>query len=410
MLSRRAALMMPGLLALAPLPAMADPKTISLWHLFGYDTDIIFYGIKAFNESQSNYKIEPRLVPYTQINAELIKAIAAGSPPDLVVFNGPVVPSFASQGQLTDLTDRVTASKTINLDAFYPGARASSRWRGRYYSVAREVNTTALFYNEDMFHAHGLDPDKPPQTWSTLMSAAETLKDPAKSVYGFGFSAHSSDQGVFTWLPFLWQAGGDIDKLDQPAATAALQYWVDLVQKGIASRDVISQLQLDVMNVFMAGNTAIAIGGPWDLPRLQKDAKVKWRVTSLPVKDDKNIKASALGGFHFAIPTGATQVDGAFQVIEAMLDPALFDQGWKSGVLAPRTDIVLKNPEWPDAYTVFRGELATARPRGPHPQWPDISRPIQIAIQEALTGSKPAGQALQDAAQKIRPILTKTPL
>ena len=48
--------------------------------------------------------------------------------------------------------------------------------------------------------------------------------------------------------------------------------------------------------------------------------------------------------------------------------------------------------------------------RGPHPQWPDISRAMQTAIQEALVGAKPAGPALKDASDKIKPILAKTPL
>ncbi|MBV9539308.1 MAG: hypothetical protein JOY70_10280, partial [Acidisphaera sp.] len=48
--------------------------------------------------------------------------------------------------------------------------------------------------------------------------------------------------------------------------------------------------------------------------------------------------------------------------------------------------------------------------RGPHPQWPQLSRPIQIAIQEALTGTKPPAAAMKGAAEKIQPILAKTPL
>ena len=39
-----------------------------------------------------------------------------------------------------------------------------------------------------------------------------------------------------------------------------------------------------------------------------------------------------------------------------------------------------------------------------------FSRAMQIAIQEALTGAKPAAAALKDAAAQIKPILDKTPL
>ena len=79
---------------------------MSLWHVFNLDTDMIYPGMKAFNASQSEYQIEPRLVPGAQIVTELIRAIATGSVPDLVTLDSPVVASFSAQGTLTDLTDQ----------------------------------------------------------------------------------------------------------------------------------------------------------------------------------------------------------------------------------------------------------------------------------------------------------------
>jgi multiple sugar transport system substrate-binding protein len=94
-----------------------------------------------------------------------------------------------------------------------------------------------------------------------------------------------------------------------------------------------------------------------------------------------------------------------------MSDPALFREGWNfGGLLAPRSDIEIANPAWPQAYAVFREQMKTAIQRGPHPQWSQLSRPIQTAIQEALTGAKPSAEALQEAAAKIKPVLAKPPL
>ena len=388
--------------------AMAQ-KVVTLWHPYNQETDLIHVGIKAFNESQKEYRIEARLVPYTQLTAEMIKAVATGTPPDLVTLNDPVVASFASQDQLVDITDRIKNSKVIDLGVYYKGPQTSGVWKGRRYSIAREVNALALFYNADLFRAKGLDPDKPPRTWAEVRAAAEKLTDPSKRVFGMGFSAHASEQSTFQFLPWLWQAGGSIDKLDAPEAIEALQYWTDLVQKGYASKDVITQQQNDVINSYMAGNYAMAVGGPWELPRIQKDAKFDWRVTTLPVKDGKNIRASSLGGFHFAIPKGAKEVDGAFKAIEFMSRPTFFQDGWKSGLMAPRSDSEVKDPLWPQAYAVFREQVKYAVQRGPHPDWPEISKPIQTAIQESLTGSKPPAQAMKEAAAKVNPILAKTP-
>jgi multiple sugar transport system substrate-binding protein len=397
---------------LANTPAFAQqPKPVTIWHIYNNDTDMIHLGIKKFHEAQRVYRVEQRLIPYVQINPELIRAIATGSPPDIIVINDPDVASYASQGQFTDLTDRVAASKVIDASKYFKGPQTSDRWKGRQFAVAREVNTLGLYYNADMFRAKGLDPDKPPTTWQEVAAAAEKLVDPAKGVFGLGFCAHQSEQSTFQFLPWLWQAGGSIDKLDQPEAAEALGFWADMVQRKLTSRDVINQPQGEVINSFLAGQSGMAVGGPWELPRIRREGKFEWRVAVLPVKDGRNIKASSLGGFHFAIPKGAKEVDGAFQVIEAMSDPALFREGWNtSGLLAPRGDIEVADPAWPQAYAVFREQMKTAIQRGPHPQWSQLSRPIQIAIQEALTGTKPAAEALKDAAAKIKPILARTPL
>src|SRR5690348_5498585 len=172
-----APLLLPGL--------AAAQKPITLWHVFNLDTDTIYIGIKSFNESQNTYRIEPRLVPANQLSAELIKALATGSVPDLATMDNPNVASFAAQGSLTDLTDRVKASALIKPEAYFKGPWTSGVWKGHFYAVPRDANTLALCYNADMFRAKGLDPTKPPATWSELAADATKLRDADKNVFGF---------------------------------------------------------------------------------------------------------------------------------------------------------------------------------------------------------------------------------
>src|SRR4051812_47064915 len=101
--------------------ASAEPKTVSLWHPFTLETDMIHGAIKSFNESQSEYRIDPRIVPGPQISTELVKAVASGSVPDLVTIDNPIVASFSAQGSLTDLTDRVSKSRFIKPDIYFKG-------------------------------------------------------------------------------------------------------------------------------------------------------------------------------------------------------------------------------------------------------------------------------------------------
>jgi multiple sugar transport system substrate-binding protein len=388
--------------------AAVAKERVVLWHVFNLKTDITYIGIKQFNASQEQYEVEGRLIPNNQYVSELIRAIATGSAPDVVTLNDPYVASFSAQGALTDIAGMVVASNVINPKMYYPGPRATSAWNGRLYTVPRDTNTLALYYNADMFRKHGLNPDRPPSTWSELREAAKALT--SNGVYGLGFSANMASDGVFHFLPFLFQAGGSISRLDAPEAVEALQFWTDLVRSGVVSRDVINQRQYEVASVFMSGGNAMAVGGPWELPRMKTDAKFDWRVAVLPVHDKVQKPASALGGYHYAIPTGARNVAGAFKFIEFMSTPDFLNAGWSAGRLAPRSDVALENPEWPEAYAAYRKQLQSAIQRGPHPQWPEIERAINVAIQEALTGVKTPNEALTSAAATIAPILAKTPL
>ncbi|MGV6873825.1 ABC transporter substrate-binding protein [Pseudochelatococcus sp. B33] len=387
--------------------AMAGEK-VNLWHVFNLESDIIYIGIEQFNAAQDEYEVEGRLIPSNQYVSELIRAIATGSSPDVVTLNDPYVASFSAQGTLTDLTDMIGASNAINPKFYYPGPMATSAWGDHLYTVPRDTNTLALYYNADLFRSHGLDPDKPPKTWSELREVATKLT--GSGVYGLGFSANMASDGVFHFLPFLFQAGGSISHLDAPEAVEALQFWTDLVKAGVVSRDVVNQRQYEVASVFMSGGNAMAVGGPWELPRMQTDAKFDWRVAVLPVHDKVQKPASALGGYHYAIPSGAQNVKGAFKFLEFMSDPKFLNAGWSAGRLAPRTDVVLENPQWPKAYAVYREQLQSAIQRGPHPQWPEIERAINVAIQEALTGVKTPEEALAGAAATVAPILAATPL
>ena len=177
---RRLGIVWAAIVCLAIGPAMAQPKPVTLWHVFNLETDMIYGGIKSFNETQTAYRIDARLVPANQLVAELIKAIATGSVPDLVTLDNPFVASFSAQGSLLDLTDRVGRSKLIKPDVYFKGPWASGIWKSRIFAVPRDANTLALCYNADMFRAKGLDPAEPPKTWSELTADAAKLKDPGE--------------------------------------------------------------------------------------------------------------------------------------------------------------------------------------------------------------------------------------
>jgi multiple sugar transport system substrate-binding protein len=394
----------------APSLARAQARKISLWHIFNLETEAYMReGVKSWNDANANLRIEERIIPFAQYRTELVRAIATGETPDLCVIDNPDTPSFSAQGQLMDLSARVAASSLIKGDRYLPGPWSTTQWRGRTYAVPRDSNTIALYINRDMYKAAGLNPDQPPTTWAQLLDNARKLTTADGRIVGLMFSARAAEDSTFQWLPFLWQGGGNFDNLETPAATAALQFWIDCVTSGAASRDVLTVNQSEGVSRLIAGNAAMAISGPWDTPRVARDAKFDWAVAALPLPPGGQ-PASALGGWNWAIPQGSKNPDGAWNVIEHMTKPEQMGRSWLSGRLPPRVDVRVENPQFPQAFGAYSEQMKTARARGPHPNWPDISRPIQQAIQQALSGQAQPAAALKTAADVIRPILARTPL
>jgi multiple sugar transport system substrate-binding protein len=306
-------------------------------------------------------------------------------------------------GVFEDLGPRIAKWEYKEKD-FYPGPWQSCRWQGRQYGIPFETNTLVLFYNVDLFQEAGLDPDRPPKTWEQLTSyAAKLTKD---DVFGLSICAVASEEGTFQWLPFLQQNGGDIFHLDNPAAIEALELWVDWIQKGYVSKEIVNMDQWSgVRPQFQNGVAAMMINGPWCVKPIRDEVPdLNWRVAPLP---GRKKQASAMGGVDFGIIKKAKNADAAWEFIKWLYKPENIAEFWqKFGTLPLMPAIAEKAPYWKGdpVFDVLLEQMKYAAPRGPHPKWPQIFTAIFTAMQEALTGMKTAEQALKDAAKRVKQI------
>ena len=65
------------------------------------------------------------------------------------------------------------------------------------------------------------------------------------------------------------------------------------------------------------------------------------------------------------------------------------------------------DPKTPAIYAVFEESMKYARNRGPHPEWPKISKAIYTARQSSLTHQSDAKTALGTAQKQIDAVLNK---
>ena len=72
---------------------------------------------------------------------------------------------FASYGHVMDLTDFI--NKEVGAEKWrVPQVLENASYKGKIWAFPYRNSTRVLLWNKDMFKAAGLDPEKPPQTFS----------------------------------------------------------------------------------------------------------------------------------------------------------------------------------------------------------------------------------------------------
>lgn len=343
--------------------------------------------------------INVRTVQLRDMVNDLARAVATGNAPDITYIDNPEVALFASRGLLLDLTPHIEASEVVNVEDIFPGPLASVTYGEGIYGLPRGANTIALYYNADMFREAGLDPDSPPTTWDELYQSASALTQPDRGIYGLAFSAVATEEGTFQFLPWLQMAGGDFDNVAKPGAAEALTLWKRFIDEGIASRDTLIRSQWESTGTFNAGSAAMVISGPWELPRMMSEVDFEVRAALLPMPAEGGQRASALGEGDNVILASTDTPDEAFAFLEFLY--AQMPRVWNEFGYLPAAQVEAVDPEYPEIYAVFEESMQYARNRGPSPEWPQISRAIQGAIQAALTGQQTPEAALEQAQVQI---------
>lgn len=321
--------------------------------------------------------------------------------PDLATIDNPDHASFAASGILEDITSRV--EEWGQADEYLEGPLNSAKYEGKLYGLPFTSNTLAMFYNADMFKDAGIE--NPPTTWEELRDVAKKLTK--NNVTGLGFAATKSEEGTFDYLPWLWSTGADYDSLGSEDAIRALSFLTDLIKDGSVSKEVINLNNSDTVNQFAQGTLAMMINGPWNIPMVKNsNPDMNFAIAKIPV--DKQ-EASVLGGENIAVVKG-DNADGAWDFLRWMSEPEQLQPYLEqTGYFPPRKDIGEQSTHWKSDphLSGFLDQMESARTRGPHPQWPEISAVIQTMYQESFSQAETPEAAAGKAANEIEQILAK---
>lgn len=375
----------------------SGPITLTLWDYFNPAGKGYLGLISGYMKANPNIKIQRTVIPFADLKQKIIQGAASRQLPDIVVIDNPDHSAFSDMGILADITTQVTAWGQA--DQYFPGPWKSTTWKGKNYGIPNNSNCLALYYNKDMFKAAGLTP---PTNWDELHNAARKLTK--NGVYGFSMSLIKSEEGTFQFLPFLWEAGADLNTLNSTAGVSALQYLVSFVKEGLLSAESLNWTQQDAITQFIAQKAAMCMNGPWNLPPVQQGAKFSWGVVPLPQGQQA---ASILGGENWAITVTSKHVPEAWNFLQWTQQATQLKSYIEQDDRLPSRQDLANDPYFhqdPNV-AVFITALQAARPRAYGPNYPKISNAVQQAFQSAISGQMSAANALNQAAQTINPLL-----
>lgn len=296
--------------------ASASDTTISLWTR---DTQKGFIDrvANAWNDSHDT-KVEVTVVPAANFVQKLATTAASGNAPDVASIDLVYLPYFASTGTLEDITE--LADGLPYKDGLSPSHRALATYNQRTYALPFTGEASVLFYNKDLFKAAGLDPERPPENYAEIISAAKKISDLGEDTHGFAIGGQCGGCNVFEFTPHVWASGGDVLSADGSKATFdsqevtdALTFYRKLYTDGSMPEQSRTDTGTHQPAAFQSGKVGMVPLGAFYAQVLKENSDVDFGVAPLPGKDGG--WSSFAGGDEIAVMEKGKNKDAAREFV-----------------------------------------------------------------------------------------------
>jgi multiple sugar transport system substrate-binding protein len=372
--------------------------------------------VAKFNEANPEIQVEIEYVSYDALHDKITTAMAS-TPPAYDVFLADDIwyAEFAKAGYVLDATNRVTEDMRSKI---FPAAWDITTVDGKVYGMPWLLDEKYFYYNEDLLQQAGIS--APPATWEELLDQAKILKEQGVVEYPIVWSWGQYEAAICDWVTLLYGNGGSlVDASGAPAfndakGVATLEWMLKTIDDGYTNPSSVSYVEEDVRNVFSQGKAAFATNWlyMYDLVNFQEaESQVtgKIKMSLMPAFQDSGVQSSSINGsMGFSVAATSASPDAAWKYIEFLTSEPI--QNEYSAHLLPiwQTSYEGENLTKLEGYTpanavtvpMFNEQFPFAHVRPKVAYYPEASKALQLALQEALTKQKTAQQALDDAAAK----------
>ncbi len=380
--------------------------------------------ISIFESRNPGIRITPEPISYVEKEPRYQAECAARRMPDVVKLHNFSLTLFFEIGCAGDLTPFAQREGPDFLKAWAELPIKTFTHKGRLMALPGDYMPMVLIYNRELFQAVGLDPTKPPRTWSEFLDDARRLTratrgDGRVDQWGFSLPLAKNPGLPLRITPIIWSFGADFmtpdgrhSALNTPEFREAFRFIVELatVHKVVPPGMTTFGPQ-DVRTQVAQRRVAMKIGSGWSLSiinAINPELHVPQALEMAPVPvGKKHVTVYWLSGWVMSPHT--QHPEEAWKFIKFLTsketDKKFFEDSW---VLSSRKDVnTLPMVTTSKFFRVLRSELPYGRLEPTIKEWPEIFDTFTTALQEAVTGAKPADRALQDAHAQVEDILTR---
>ena len=392
------------------MPNGPDPKN---------DIDKLFEPFTA----KTGIKVDTEVVGWDVQQDRIRNAAVSGEGPDITQAGTTQVPFFAALQGFEDLSGRV---EDIGGEAAYPdGVWATTQVAGQEgtWAVPWFTEARAIYYRKDVLKKAGVDEEGAFADWDAMTATLQAIKDKVPEIGGkpiepFGSPGKKAFDLVHHVMPFVWDAGGAelsednaSSTIDSPEAQQGVEFFADLLQKGLYDK---SQLQRDgnqVETQFKGGRIAVWIGGPWTYASTARADDENWvpaarknvGIAPMPAAPGGGEGFTFVGGSNLMMFKSAKNKDAAWEVMKFMsTDDFQTKYGELLGMFPSRNEPQQAIAEKDPGYESWYEAIQQGRTYSPIPQWAQIENAYKAHFGNILDAAAGDGFSAETVTSELQ--------
>ncbi len=399
----------------------SEPIKVTYWHYMGGGLgEAINTLVENFNASRTDIQVEAIYQgTYDEALNKMKASMDSKSGPTIMQANDGGTRYMVDSGAITPMQHFIDANN-FDLSQFEENILAYYTLDERLNSMPFNTSNLIMYYNKDMFANAGLDPENPPVTFDEMKEAGLALTKDGVTGISFAIESWNLEQLLANQGAEFVNNGNGRDEpatasvVNSEAAIQTVTWWKDLLDSKVAIN--LGRKADDARKAFSAEQVAIIFSTTASLRALVTSAEGKFEVGTafLPKPDNAKDGGVVVGGGSLYILNNRPEAEqnAAFEFIKFVLSPeqqAIWhvNTGYfpvtKSAYDQP---LVKENMEnYPQFKTAVDQLHATTLNRATQGAvigvFPEARQLTEIALEDALSGTKPIKDALDQAAKEI---------